>query len=83
MSKSRENLKPQFITVLEKYTKSARLDEMVNELLDVVERESPVVEVPTAQEVCSHMLQLQTVGEDNGRKIKKLVCKHCQKQYPI
>jgi hypothetical protein len=75
MGNPEETLKPQFRAVLQKYTKSARLDEMIDELIEVVKRDCPRVEIPVPIEPCKHMMRLTKM--DDG--VKRLICKHCQK----
>jgi hypothetical protein len=74
----KETLAPQFKAVLMKYTKSARLDEMVADLIEVVERDAPKVQVPIPVEACRHITRL-TKCEDG----KKLICKKCGRIVPF
>lgn len=79
MPNPRETLTPQFRAVLQKFTKSARIDEMVHELIEVVERDAPRVEIPVPVEPCQHITQLRR--QEDG--LKKLVCKKCHRIVPI
>lgn len=74
-----DTLKPQFRAVLQQYTKSTRIDEMVDALLEVVTRDAPKVEIPVPIEPCNHMLRLLKEADN----VKRLVCKHCGKKFPI
>ena len=74
-----ETLAPQFKIILEKYTRSAKLDEMVAELLLAVERESPRVAIEIPVPACHHVSRLTT--NPDGKK--SLVCKKCGDIQPV
>jgi hypothetical protein len=78
MADLEETLRPQFRAVLQQYTKSVRIDDMVNELIEVVKRDAPRVEIPVPVEPCNHMLRLTKMPD--GKRM--LVCKHCSKVFP-
>ena len=75
MPNPKETLAPQFRAVLQQFTKSARIDEMVSALIEVVERDAPRVEIPVPVEPCRHITQLRR--QDDG--VKRLVCKKCHR----
>ncbi len=79
MPNPNETLAPQFRAVLQQFTKSARIDEMVHALIAVVERDAPRVEIPVPVEPCHHITQLRK--QDDG--VKRLVCKKCHRIVPI
>ncbi len=74
-----ETLTPQFKIILQKYTRSAKLDEMVADLLQAVERESPKVAIEIPVPACQHITRL-TKNPDGSRS---LVCKKCGDAQPI
>ena len=66
-------LKVQIRTVLQKYTKSSRIDEMVDEILEVISRDAPKVQVSIPYEPCNHMYRLLK----NEVGTRELICKKC------
>lgn len=74
-----DTLRPQFRAILQQYTKSVRIDEMVNDLLEAVKRDAPRVEIPVPIEACNHMSRLMRQPDGS----KRLECKHCKKIFPI
>lgn len=74
-----DTLRPQFRAILQQYTKSVRIDDMVNDLIEAVKRDAPRVEIPVPVAACNHMSRL--VRQEDG--VKRLVCKHCQKIFKI
>lgn len=68
-----ETLTPQFKIILQKYTRSAKLDEMVAELMQAVERESPKVAIEIPVAACQHITRLKK----NPDGTTSLVCKKC------
>lgn len=73
-----DTLRPQFRAILQQYTKSVRIDEMVNDLIEAVKRDAPRIEIPVPTPACNHMLRL--IRQEDG--VKRLVCKHCSKVFP-
>lgn len=79
MANPEQTLAPQFRAILQKYTKSVRIDEMVAELIEAVKRDAPRVEIPVPVEPCAHMMRLTKMPDNT----KKLVCKYCKKVVDI
>lgn len=79
MTNPDQTLAPQFKAILQRFTKSARVDEIVAELMAAVNRTAPKIEIPIAIEPCNHMTRL--MPKPGGGK--HLVCKHCSKVFPI
>lgn len=75
MSDLERTLTPQFKAIIQRYTKTTRVDEIVHELVEAVKRDAPRVEIPVPMEPCNHMMRLTKM--DDG--VKRLICKHCQK----
>ena len=71
----KENLAPQFRAILGKYTKSIKIDEMVEDLISCVIRESPVVTQEKIVSGCQHIFKISDsypLATD-----KHLICKFC------
>ncbi len=75
-----ETLPAQLKAILLRFTKSSRLDEMVDELMQAIIRDAPRVEIPIIAEPCNHMSQ---VLKNPVTGVKELVCKHCKRVQPL
>ncbi len=73
-------LPAQLKAILMRFTKSSRLDEMVDELMQVIVRDSPKIEIPVYANACNHISRV-TKNPETGKK--ELKCKHCGVIQPI
>lgn len=73
------NLKPQFVAILKRFTKSTRVDEMATQLVDCVIRDAPKVQVQIPVEHCTHVMRVEKAPDGH----KHLACKHCGRVKPL
>lgn len=69
----KNHLAIQIKAILQKYTKSSRIDEMVDDIIEAVKRDAPKVQVAVPIEPCQHMYRL--LKQESGQR--ELVCKKC------
>lgn len=77
----KDNLAPQFRAILGKYTKSIKIDDMVEDLVACVIRESPVVTEEKIVSGCNHIYKISDshpLATD-----KHLSCKFCNHRKEI
>lgn len=79
MDKVYDTLKPQFVAILKRFTKSTRVDEMANELVECVKRDAPKVQVHIPVEPCNHVMRIEKAPDGK----KQLTCKHCGRVQPL
>lgn len=75
-----QTLPAQLKAILLRYTKSSRLDEIVDELMLAIVRDAPKVEIPVFATPCNHMSRV-IKNQETGKK--ELKCKHCGLVQPI